>query len=142
MIVIQVRASKKTEASKINTIWYLNTINKIEEPKNISMFNHFIFQSYYLAGEDLRHKAFRLREDGQVITTTDDNVDDEFFFMGERVSEGKINCLDFNKNLKEGDINILVIEKTPTNPQAKCILDQNKYSIIQEHEKGFVIQVI
>ena len=65
LLVIQVRASKKTEASKINTIWYLNTINKIEEPKNISMFNHFIFQSYYLAGEGLRHKAFRLREDAK-----------------------------------------------------------------------------
>ena len=104
----------KAESSKDNVFWYKKVLDKHTVPKKISIFDGFIFRSYYLFGKNPINNPVRLDFFGRDTADGVEHNSIENYIYLDRIPQITVNyCSNFIKNILETNIDILILSKGP-----------------------------
>ena len=137
-------SSNKIYRSKVNSIWYSNYIDKIKSAKKISIYNGFIFRSFYLMGKDFIHEPVRLDYFGSDKIDLNNNEIRKNYIYSSFAPKTDIGfCETFVDNLQKSNVDILIINNSPDGqiPAQNCAKLIDRFSVVESNNNGLIYQI-
>ena len=129
---------------KENSIWYLSFLNDLSQPKTITMFDGFIFRSYFLLGQNFIHNPIRLNYYGQKqikFNKKEELRNYIYVDLKPPIIEGYCHLL--SNNLYDSNVEILILGTSPSGEVVDQECPQIKlfYYLVQTHAKGKIYKL-
>ena len=134
-------AKESLLAAKEGTVWYLKHIKNLKKGKKITLYDGFIFRSFYLHGREYQNIPIRLNYYGDRVLFGDtSSITKNYVHLSLKPTQKSNFCATFAENVFNNKIDILIIGKNPEGklPSQSCVELGKYYSILVSQEEGVI----
>jgi len=140
---------QRNQKIKSKAYWTFNALKQIPGEGRVTLFNNFIFMSFKIFGDKLRLTPIRVRPDGLELGALHESeklIEEDYYLIKDPPKKISINGNKLCENLKNSNIQYVLIEKTPLGnwPQQKYLFENTKglISRIYSSEEGEIWKIL